>query len=76
MPTENIQLKNSESKKPEIYCTTYKKGQILGRINFEHTGGLEAAVSDIKEYLREKNLKHIHTVPFLVNLKEVYGEDN
>lgn len=55
-------------KRPEIYHTTYKKGQILGHIYFENSHGLNSAVEEVKEFLRAKNLKHIHTVPFLIDL--------
>lgn len=52
-----------------IYYTTYKKGPLLQCLHFEHSGGFEAAVNDVKSYLTNKSLKHIHTVPFLIDIK-------
>lgn len=72
--TEKINIiKGSElisKSKEEIYKTTYKKGPIMGSFHFSHEGGLIEAVSSVKEYLKKKNLKHIHTVPFLVDLNK------
>lgn len=59
----------------QIYTTTYKKGPILGCLHFEHSGGFESAVSDVKTYLSNKSLKHIHTVPFLIDIKGPINED-
>lgn len=51
-----------------IYKTTFKKGNLLQELHFEHGSSFQEAVEDVKEYLSSNHLKHIHTVPFLVDL--------
>ena len=53
-----------------IYHTTYKKGAILGCLHFETVGTFEDAKNLAKDYCTNHGLKHIHTVPFLINIKE------
>lgn len=53
-----------------IYSTTFKKNGIVNHMHFQHAGDLNAAVEAVKIYLNKHHLKHIHTVPFLVDLEE------
>jgi len=62
------ELKNGTS--DMIYHTVFKKGNIINDLYFKHEGDLESAVSKVKDYLQRHCLRHIHTVPFLVNLDE------
>lgn len=54
----------------KIYSTTYKKGGIVNVLHFEHPGDLNSAVESVKNWLNKHHMKHIHTVPFLINLDE------
>lgn len=51
-----------------IYRTTYKKGHMIGEFHFEFAGGIEEAVYKVKAYLSKRHLKHLHTLPFLIDL--------
>lgn len=53
-----------------IYHTVYKKGNVISNLHFKHEGDLESAVTKVRDYLQRHCLRHIHTVPFLVNLDE------
>lgn len=58
--------------KPEniqkIYKTTYKKGYMTGEFHFGHIGTLDSAIQHVKAFLSKRHLKHLHTVPFLIDL--------
>ena len=60
----------AENEAFQIYHTTYKKGHIIGHLHFRYKGDLSFAVEAVKAYLSRHHLKHIHTVPFLINLDE------
>ena len=51
-----------------IYKTTFKKGNLMQELHFEHGSDFQSAVEDVKSYLQDNHLKHIHTVPFLIDL--------
>jgi len=68
-------VKLDELKGRQIYHTTYKKGPILGNLHFEHSGSFIEAVNDVKTYLMNKSLKHVHTVPFLIDIKSPTAND-
>lgn len=53
-----------------LYQTFYKKGYVVQSIQFECTGTLDIAVEKAKNWTSKRHLKHIHTVPFLVNMDE------
>ena len=53
-----------------IYHTTYKKGQILANLYFEHSGTFDEVLNDAKTYCTNHGLKHVHTVRFLIDIKE------
>lgn len=53
-----------------IYKTTFKKGNLLQELHFEHGTDFHEAVEDVKEYLQANHLKHIHTVPFLIDVNQ------
>lgn len=61
-------LPNTYQPKATIYATTFKKGHIVQTFHFEFTGSFADALAAAKAYLQNNHLKHIHTVPFLVDL--------
>ena len=68
MPTETaIPAPKFGTKK--VYSTTYKKGQMLGHFHFESDGDLATATEEVRQYLEKINLRHVQTMPFLVDLK-------
>lgn len=60
---------------PILYETLYKKGNLKGELRFYHAGPLESAVQRVKNYLERKNLKHLHTMPFVVDLNNANLEE-
>jgi len=60
----------------QIYATSYKKGPIMGHLHFKHSGTFMEAVEAVKIYLSNKSLKHVHTVPFLVDISQVNSESD
>lgn len=59
---------SSDSSIPILYETVYKKGNMKGEMRFYHAGGLASAVERVKSYLNKKHLKHLHTMPFVIDL--------
>lgn len=57
-----------DSGNEKVYHTMYKKGHILGHIHFKFNGNLPLAVEAVKSFLEKKHLKHVYTVPFLVDI--------
>lgn len=53
-----------------IYKTFYKKGHQMIEMHFSHDGGLDNAVTAVKNWCYKRHLKHIHTVPFLTSLND------
>lgn len=51
-----------------LYETVYKKGMMKGEMRFYHNGPLASAVIKVKEYLEKRHLKHLHTMPFVIDL--------
>lgn len=60
---------------PVLYETVYKKGNMKGEMRFYHEGGLSSAVERVKNYLSKKHLKHLHTMPFVIDLDNENLED-
>jgi len=58
-----------ENINPVLYETVYKKGAMKGELRFYHTGGINSAVEKVKAYLTKKHLKHLHTMPFVIDLE-------
>lgn len=53
-----------------IYVTTYKKGYMIGNYQWAFDGELPEAVQKAKVQLEKRHLKHLHTVPFLIDLDD------
>ena len=68
MHTSEIESSQPIEKVVKIYETTYKKGFILGKLHFTHDGDLSSAITKVKNYLSVRHLKHLHTVPFIIDL--------
>jgi hypothetical protein len=56
-----------------IYRTTFKKGNLLQELHFSHNSNFFEAVEKVKTYLNANHLRHIHTVPFLIDLDSMHS---
>lgn len=67
-PQPQPQSISGEKNEGTIYRTTFKKGFVISHIHFKFAGPLDSAVKAVKEYLALRHLKHLHTVPFLIDI--------
>lgn len=69
LPPQEMGTQDLSSPLPVLYETVYKKGNMKGEMRFYHAGGLASAVERVKAYLTKKHLKHLHTMPFVIDLE-------
>ena len=53
---------------PVEYETTFKKGHMVNKFRFKFAGSISEAIEKAKEFCLKRSIKHLHTVPFYLNL--------